>query len=247
MNSENTIKFSIVIPTLNEEHYVGVLLTALCNQDFKDVEITVVDANSLDKTKEVVESFKDKLDLMFVVSPQKGVSFQRNYGAKLSKYKDLIFFDADVEPEIKFLSKIANYIQKNPADFLTSWNIPISPRLVDRLIYWVHNQIFYEASKNILPSAVGTFMYVKKEVFQVVGGFDESFSFAEDSDLARRIFNKGYKYVLLKDPKIRVSVRRFELEGRASLIIKYLKIVFLYCTVGVKGMQGKIKHEFGKF
>lgn len=80
MNMENTIKFSIVVPTLNEENYVGILLSALCKQDFKDFEVTVVDAKSLDKTRGVVEKFKDRLNIKFVISPQRGVSFQRNYG-----------------------------------------------------------------------------------------------------------------------------------------------------------------------
>ncbi len=248
MNSENTIKFSIVIPTLNEENYVGILLSALCNQDYKDFEITVVDAKSLDKTREVVEKYKDRLNLKFVVSPQKGTSFQRNYGVKLSKYDHLVFFDADVDPEPRFLSKIANYIKKKPADVLTSWNIPISEKLVDEFIYWVHNQILLEGLKRVVPGAVGTFIYVRRKVFEDIGGFDETISFGEDWDLAKRIFDRGYKYTLLKDPKIRISVRRFDMEGRSQMVWKSIKAAFLYSRKkGMKGLQGKIKHEFGKF
>jgi len=247
MNSENMIKFSIVIPTLNEEKYVGILLSALCQQDFKDFEVIVVDADSLDETKKVVESFKDKLDLKFIISPQKGVSFQRNYGAKLSKYDHIIFFDADVDPEPRFLSKIAEYIRRKPADVLTSWNIPMSKRLVDEFLYWVNNLVLLEGIKRVMPGAVGTFIYVKKKAFKDIGGFDESIDFGEDFDLAKRIFKRGYKYVLLRDPKIKVSVRRFDMEGRRQIIWKNIKAAFIYSRKGAKGMQGKIKHEFGKF
>jgi glycosyltransferase involved in cell wall biosynthesis len=241
------IKFSIIVPTLNEENYVGVLLSALCNQDFKDFEVTVVDAESQDKTREVVEKYRDRLDLKFVASPKKGVSFQRNYGAKQSKYDHLIFFDADVDPEPRFLSKIASYIKKNPADVLTSWNIPISERLIDEFIYWVHNHLLLEGTKNVLPGAVGTFIYVKRKVFEDIGGFDEGITFGEDWDLTKRIFDRGYKYTLLKDPKIRVSVRRFDMEGRPQIVWKNIKAAFLYSRKGIKGLQGKFKHEFGKF
>jgi glycosyltransferase involved in cell wall biosynthesis len=247
MNSETTIKFSIIIPTLNEEHYVGTLLHALCKQDHKDFEVTVVDANSIDKTREVVEKFKDRLDLKFVISPKRGVSQQRNYGVELSKNKHLIFFDADVDPEPRFLSKIADYIKKKPADVLTSWNIPISEKLIDEFIYWVHNRVILEGIKRIAPGAVGTFIYVRREVFDDIGGFDETMNFGEDFDLAKRIFDKGYKYILLKDPKIRVSVRRFDMEGRSQMVWKNIKATFLYTRKGMKGIQGKFKHEFGKF
>ena len=247
MNSENMIKFSIIIPTLNEENYIGILLSALCKQDFKNFEVTVVDADSVDKTKEVVEKFMGKLDLKFVIAPKKGVSAQRNYGAKLSKSENLIFFDADVDPEPRFLSKIANYIEKKPADVLTSWNIPISEKLVDEFIYWIHNRVVLEGIKRIAPGAVGTFIYVRKKVFEDIKGFDESISLAEDFDLARRIFDRGYKYVLLKDPKIKVSVRRFDMEGRSKMIWKNIRASFIYSRKGATGIQGKFKHEFGKF
>jgi glycosyltransferase involved in cell wall biosynthesis len=247
MNSETTIKFSIIVPTLNEESYVGILLNALYQQDFKNFEVIVVDAKSIDRTRKAVEKYLNRLDLRFVESPVKGVSYQRNYGAKLSKYEHLIFFDADVDPEPGFLSKIADYVKNKPADVLTSWNIPISNKLVDEFIYWLHNQIVLEGIKRIAPGAVGTFIYVRKKVFEDIKGFDEAISFGEDFDLAKRIFDKGYKYVLLKDPKIRVSVRRFDTEGRSQIVWKNIKAGFLYSRKGIKGLQGKFKHESGKF
>jgi glycosyltransferase involved in cell wall biosynthesis len=72
---ENTIKFSVWFP-LSVRKYVGLLLSTLCKQNFKDFEVIVVDAKSLDKTQEVVEKFKDRLDLKFVTSPQKEFPFK---------------------------------------------------------------------------------------------------------------------------------------------------------------------------
>ena len=37
------MKFSIIIPTLNEENYIGGLLESLVSQTFKDFEVIVVD------------------------------------------------------------------------------------------------------------------------------------------------------------------------------------------------------------
>jgi len=247
MNSDTTIKFSIVIPTLNEEHYVGTLLSALCNQDFKDFEVTVVDADSKDDTKGAVLKYKNRLNLNFVVAPKKGVSFQRNYGVQLSKNDHIIFFDADVEPEPRFLSKIAGYIKKKPADILTSWSLPMSDKLVDEFIFWAHNQLVLEAIKRISPGAVGTFIYVRRKVFESLGGFDEEINYGEDFDLAVRAHKNGYKYVLLKDPKIKVSVRRFDMEGRSQMVWKAIKSAFLVSRKGYKGIQGKFLHENGKF
>ena len=44
------MSLSIIIPTLNEEKYIGKLLDCLSRQSFKDFEVIVVDGKSL-KTK----------------------------------------------------------------------------------------------------------------------------------------------------------------------------------------------------
>ncbi|GIW69846.1 MAG: glycosyl transferase [Patescibacteria group bacterium] len=240
------MKYSVLIPTLNEEKYIGTLLQSLVNQKFKDFEVIVVDANSEDNTRGVVETFKDKLKLTFVVSPKRGISFQRNYAAKMAKADHLIFFDADVAPEPDFISKVDAYIEKTPVDVLSSWNVPISDKLVDEFLYWVFNRFYLETVKNRFPAAVGTFIYVKKSSFEAVGGFHEEVKLAEDFDLVRRMFKAGYKYALLKDPKIKFSVRRLEKEGRVQFVWKQIRAGFDYHLKGAKALN-KYKHEFGKF
>ena len=95
MNNSGEMSLSIIIPTLNEENYVGKLLDCLCRQTYKDFEVIVVDGNSRDKTISVVEKFRKKLNLRLIKS-ERGVSLQRNVGAKHSKYDRLVFFDADI-------------------------------------------------------------------------------------------------------------------------------------------------------
>ncbi len=69
------MKFSIVIPVLNEEHYIGVLLECLVHQIHKDFEVFIVDGDSKDKTKDVVLSYKDRLNINFLEPKQRGVAF----------------------------------------------------------------------------------------------------------------------------------------------------------------------------
>ena len=241
------MKYSVLIPTLNEEKYIGILLQALVDQEFKDFEVIVIDAVSEDKPRQVVDSFKDNLILTFVESPKRGVSFQRNYGAKMAKAPHLIFFDADVAPEPDFITKIDCYIEKGTVDVLSSWNVPISDKLIDEFLYWAFNQLYLETVKDRFPAAVGTFIYAKKSSFDAVGGFQEEVKLAEDFDLVGRMFKAGYKYALLKDPKIKFSVRRLEKEGRVQFVWKNIRAAFDYHLRGVGALQGKYKHEFGKF
>ena len=48
---------TIVIPALNEEKHIGILLKSLSDQNFKEeIEVVVADAGSTDKTKEAILS-----------------------------------------------------------------------------------------------------------------------------------------------------------------------------------------------
>lgn len=243
------MKFSIVIPALNEEKYIGSLLSCLVKQTFKDFEVIVVDGKSSDKTSDVVKKYKGRLDLKFVVSPKRGVSFQRNYGAKLAKFDRLVFFDADVQIDPDFLAKIVKYLEKHNVDVLTSWNEPLSDKPADDFIYLLMNVFMLELIKKKRPAAVGCFIYVKKSSFESVEGFNNSISFAEDYDLVKRLYDAGFKYALLKKPKVKVSVRRFDKEGRLNMVLKSIKSSFYYFAAGedFSKIQDKIKHEFGKF
>ena len=240
------MKFSIVIPTLNEEKYIGGLLDSLVKQTFKDFEVIVIDGRSKDKTKEKVMEYQNDLDIRFVVAPKRGVGFQRNYGLKYVNSGDLIFFDADVTIEKDFLEKIDKYLENKPVDVLTSWFEPASDKKRDRLIYGINN-VYLEAIKHISPRSGGAFIYIRKEPFLKVGGFSETIVLGEDWDLIKRLDKYGCKYRRVKKPAIKVSVRRLEKEGRLHYATNMLMAGI---HIGLKGPirnNKKIKYEFGKY
>jgi glycosyltransferase involved in cell wall biosynthesis len=244
------MKFSICIPTLNEEKYIGGILSCLKDQNFRDFEVIVVDGKSKDMTKDEVMKFSDYFPLQFLESPKKGVSFQRNYAAKMAKNEYLIFFDADVKIEKDFLKKINEHLEKNSIDILTAWNKPLSNKPVDEFIYLFMNIFMLELIKKKSPGAVGVFICVRKKAFEKIGGFRENVSFGEDYDLAKRLHDSGFTYVLLRKPKINVSVRRFDKEGRLNMIVKNLRATAVYLKDRknyIDKVQGKFKHEFGDF
>lgn len=70
---------SIIIPTLNEEKYLLILLSEIRKQNFIDYEIIVADAVSEDRTIEIARSFN--CNIIKGGLPAKG----RNEGTKLPK------------------------------------------------------------------------------------------------------------------------------------------------------------------
>ncbi len=215
----NSAKISIIIPALNEEDYIGGLLTCLCNQTYKDFEVIVIDGNSWDATRDKVFEFTGLLDLKCINAQRKGISFQRNLGVTYAQYDQIIFLDADGYIQDDFLERVHNYITAHPdVDIMTTWVEPLSTKKIDKVLYFTYNQFYLDLIKKVKPQGGGAFIFIKKAVFNALGGFNEKAYIAEDHDLFARAHKAGYKYALIKRPSVKTSVRRLEKQGRLRYI-----------------------------
>lgn len=241
------MNFSVVIPVLNEEKYVGVLLECLCNQTFKDFEVLIIDGKSEDKTLNVVSKYLNKLNLTVIHAPKRGVSYQRNLGAKKSKNEHIIFFDADVYIDKKFVEELSEYLKNKDVDVLTSWVKPLSQKIIDKIGFWAFNGVYLNGLKRINPGSLGAFIYVKKASFIKAGMFDEDIVLAEDFELVNRMFKKGFKYAFLKRPKYGFSVRRLDKMGRLTWAMQILRSGVYYYRNGKIKDKNLFDYDFGKF
>jgi glycosyltransferase involved in cell wall biosynthesis len=103
------MKFSIIIPTLNEELSIVNCLVGL--QALRQCcEIIVVDGSSLDNTKKLAQPLVDKL-----ISSTTGRAIQMNTGAERAAGELLIFLHADTSLPQDALNQIAQAIKNNSA------------------------------------------------------------------------------------------------------------------------------------
>ena len=71
-------KVSIVIPAYNSAEYLAEAIQSVINQTFHDYEVIVVDDGSTDNTRDLVESYKDRV--RYVYQDNGGASKARNHG-----------------------------------------------------------------------------------------------------------------------------------------------------------------------
>lgn len=204
---------SIIIPTLNEEKYLPLLLEQIRKQDFSDYEVIVADAGSSDKTVKIAKDYKCRV--------VKGgtVAYGRNQGARSARGQLLLFIDADnIYLPDDFLSELISQFKEKKCD-IASFPLYIDGNRMDKVAYKVYNW-WAKKLQNFKAYATNS-MIVKKEVFDKAGGFDESITIGEDHDLARRASKIGkFRYIEI-DP-ILVSARRMEKEGRIRIYSKYI-------------------------
>jgi glycosyltransferase involved in cell wall biosynthesis len=203
---------SIIIPTLNEEDYLPLLLKSIRKQGFTDYEIIVSDAGSEDKTREIAKKYG--CEIVSGGMPAKG----RNEGAKIAKGDLFFFIDADSILPDNFFSKLIKEFKKRKLD-LASFPVYPQGNLIDKVLYGIYN-LFAWATQRFLSHATQTIL-IKREIHQKIGGFDEEIKIGEDHAYAREGAKFG-KFGFLLVTSILTSARRFERDGRLKTYLVYL-------------------------
>lgn len=212
----NKYMISIVIPALNEEKYLPLLLESIKKQNFKDYEIIVADAGSRDKTIEIAKKYG------CIIAPGGLPAKGRNEGAKIAKGETIFFVDADAIMPDDFLSKAINEYKKRKLDIASFCLIPIPISKVSSFFLdTFYNQPIVLFEKTLPHAAMG--ILIKKELFKKLGGFGEDIKLAEDHYLARcakKLFKA--KFGIIKSTEIFISDRRFVKDGWFSIGVKFL-------------------------
>jgi glycosyltransferase involved in cell wall biosynthesis len=233
-------KFSVIIPTLNEEQNLPQLLASLTKQTHKDFEVIVSDGHSEDKTKQKADEFVNQISLKFVESPKRKLTSQRNFGAKYAEGEYLIFLDADYLTDEDFLTQLLNIINKTSASVIVPMTIPMTKSFFWKSYYSIANKSLPLMLFLKKPFAVGSPICVKKEMFERLGGYDDGVYIYEDQYLFQQLFKLGAKIAFSK-AKLYFSTRREERDGKFKFIYDNI-ISSLYLL-----LKGPIKKELFRY
>jgi rSAM/selenodomain-associated transferase 2 len=211
------LKLSVIIPTLNESGRIGPLVKYLKNElSGMPHEIIISDGGSDDNTIPEAESS----GAVVTVSESKGRACQMNHGAEHANGDIFYFLHADTKPPSDFYDQIANAIQGGAVAGCFRLKFDISHPLL-QLYGWFTR---FEAD---LFRFGDQSLFVKKEVFVQVNGFDETLSIMEDQEIVRSIKNRTRNFVILKDSVV-TSARKYKVNGIVFTQLVFTLIVILY-------------------
>jgi glycosyltransferase involved in cell wall biosynthesis len=189
------MKLSIIVPAHNRERYIGAALRSLLRQrDDASLDIIVVDDGSTDGTSEIIETMMhDAPEIRLFRQPQKkGVSAARNLALRqLPPDTEFVsFLDSDdVSPAGRFSTDLA-YFGADPGLDLTYSQICEIDRIDDEKLEPAED-CRVRISRGI-QLAAGIY---RRELIDALGGFDEGFVQAEDTDFLFRLFERSPRYV----------------------------------------------------
>jgi len=201
-------KVTVIIPTFNRGHLIQRAIKSVLEQTYKNLELIVVDDCSTDDTEFKVKEVIDNRLSYIRNEKNSGPSASRNKGIEISKGEYIAFLDSDDRWLPAKLEKQLKVIQTDDEAGAVHCGIEFldfntGEKIRESLMDADFRKNFTTGSYFLSPANV-TF-FIKKEVLDDVGYFDERLFAHEDTELTIRI---SKKYKILTADEILVSVTR---------------------------------------
>jgi glycosyltransferase involved in cell wall biosynthesis len=205
------MSISVIVPAYNEELYIAPTLRAItAARDYLQaraecpVEILVVNNGSTDKTAEIARG----LGATVLFDSNHNIARARNCGAKSASGEVLVFIDADTLVPEPILLRIHHLTEDRclggGADTL------YTPKRASMALYLG----IWRVIGKLATMVQGPLQFCRKDVFLVIGGYDESILIGEDVDFFFRLcrYAKSVRGSVthIVDLRVRPSARRFD-------------------------------------
>ena len=184
---------SIIMPTYNREDIIQNAINSVLKQTYENWELIIIDDGSTDNTLSVLNKLpKDKIRILSY-EENKGHSFARNFGLKISRGEYIMYLDSDNEWDSKYIETIIGAFMELPdADAIYSGQLlykdfnskPYAIRFGSFNRPLLHNRNYID---------MNCFCH-KRYIYEEIGGFDENLIKLVDWDYILRISNKFKMY-----------------------------------------------------
>ena len=200
---------SFIIPVLNGEKFIGDCLSYMSKEMAPQDEVIVVDNGSTDRTIEIAESF-DRVRVIH--HPKITIAAMRNRGSEIARGNVLAFIDCDclICPGWR---KAAEETLADDSVHATGshFDLSLTPTWIEKA--WIPPRKNLPEKTHYIPSGN---LVVRKDVYDEIGGFDESLVTDEDTEIGHRLNRLGH--TIVDAPGVRVMH-----QGNAKTVAQFTK------------------------
>jgi glycosyltransferase involved in cell wall biosynthesis len=187
-------KFSLLLPTLGRTTELDIFFKSLVNQTYKNFEVIVVDQNVNREVENIVNEYKKILNISYMRSGIKGLSYNRNIALEKAKGDIIAFPDDDCEYEKDTLEKINEFFSKNDYTLYTCNTKEKHSN------YSIANALKFSSEitkSNFYRTGISFTIFHKKNdinlKFDEKLGVGAEFGAGEESDYLLKLLDNGYK------------------------------------------------------
>ncbi len=185
--------FTIVIPSLNAASYLERALQSVIDQAGDDTEVLVVDGGSTDGSVEIIRRYERQL-AWWCSEPDSGQSAALNKGFARARGRFLLWVNADDLLLTETLDRVREHLRAHPQCRWLAGNLVYIDEH-DRVLWCARDGAWRDWLYRHAPVRVyGPTSVFSRELFEQVGGFDESLRYVMDTDLWLRFRAAGARY-----------------------------------------------------
>jgi glycosyltransferase involved in cell wall biosynthesis len=194
-NSKTDCELSFVVPAHNEEALLGRALDSIrsaAKAASRQYEMIVVDDGSTDRTAQIAREYGCRV----VPVQLRQIGAVRNAGAAQAAGQTLVFLDADTLLPEATLAAALRTLEAGAVGGGASLSFDGPTALWAEAILPIGNVLC--RSTRLAP---GCFLFVRRSVFEELGGFDPHYFAAEEWVLSRALGRRG-EFVVLREKSI---------------------------------------------
>ncbi len=217
------MKISIITVCYNRKSTIEKAIKSVLEQNYSDIEYIIIDGNSIDGTKEIIETYRDKIS-QFISEPDKGMYDAINKGLQLATgdviglmHSDDEFYDKNVLDRI-----VSRFNSDSTIEGVYGDGVYVSNDQEERLIRDRVGGIFSikKIKKGWLP--LHPTVYLKKSIIDKNGLYNLDFKIASDTEFLLRYL---YKYEI-KMSYINSYIVKMRMGGMSTNLNCALKVLY---------------------
>jgi glycosyltransferase involved in cell wall biosynthesis len=183
------MKISIITVSYNSEKFIESCIRSVKDQSYKNLEHIIIDGASTDNTLNLLNLYKNTLTKI-VSEKDKGIYDAMNKGLNISNGDIVGFLNSDdFYSDKNVIAKVMSLFKKDPSlDACYSDLVYTNQNDTTKIVrYWKSNKFTPGSFKKAWYPPHPT-LFVRKSIYEKLGGFDLSYSIASDVDLMMRFF-----------------------------------------------------------
>lgn len=201
------MKISVITATFNSAATVGSCMASVASQDWGDIEHVIVDGGSTDDTLDVVNNAERAPDQL-VSEPDKGIYDALNKGIAMATGDVVGFLHSDdVFADEAVLSRIADAFERESVDAVYGDLQYVRAADLDAVIrHWTAGEFSRKKLQWGWMPPHPT-LYVRREWYEQIGGFDLNYSIAADYHSMLKLFgNPEFRAAYISSVLVKMRV-----------------------------------------
>lgn len=197
--------FSVIVPIYNRPVELDELLNSLTHQENRNFEVIVVEDGSTLRCDDVVDRYRDRLNIHYFFKPNSGPGPSRNFGYAQASGKYFVVFDSDCIIPPGYFKEVEKSLHQHQWD---AWGGPDRAHntftAVQRAMGYTMSSVFTTGGIRGGKKRLGWFqprsfnMGISRAVFEKTGGFRFD-RFAEDIEFSIRMRDAHFKVGLIPE------------------------------------------------